>query len=160
MVKEGDTVVNEHGAKQAHVNARMDLIPPENLLLLGECLGYGAGRYGEGNWQKIAEKDNLNHALIHILKWLLGDRSEPHLVNAIARTNFALWHAIQNQEQPLYYNHPNLLKDRDEDQGEEEGIIQCADKAEARQMCSDSKYRYRFYSYPKENGGKGFFARY
>ena len=101
-------VTNEQGGKQAHVSARMDLIPPENLLLLGECLSYGAETYGERNWHKITLEENLNHAMIHILKWLAGNREEPHLVNTLARVNFALWHAIQSNDQPLEYIHPNM----------------------------------------------------
>lgn len=108
MPKEGEYVINAQGGKQAHVDARLDLIPPENLLLLGECLAYGANTYGERNWLKISLEENLNHALIHITKWLAGDREEPHLVNTLARVNFALWHAIQKGEQGLKYIHPSM----------------------------------------------------
>lgn len=109
-MKDGDTYVNEHGGRQSYVSARVDLIPPENLMLLGQCLGFGAKKYGENNWHQIPQRENLNHALVHILKWLSGDRSEPHLVNTLARVNFALWHAIQDGEQPHEYIHPDTLK--------------------------------------------------
>lgn len=117
-VKDGDTVVNESGGRQSHVSARMDLIPPLNQLLLGECLGFGANKYGENNWHLISQQENLNHALVHILKWLDGDRSEPHLVNALARVNFALYHAIKEGDQPPQYIHPDMLKNDDPDQTE------------------------------------------
>lgn len=108
--KDGDLYVNEHGGRQSYVSARLDLIPPENLLLLGQCLGFGAKKYGEGNWHQIPQNENLNHALVHIVKWLNGDRSEPHLVNVLARVNFALWHAIQDGQQPTEYIHPDMKK--------------------------------------------------
>lgn len=106
-MKDGDLYVNEYGGRQSYVSCRLDLIPPENLLLLGQCLGFGAKKYGEWNWRQIPSQENLNHALVHIVKWLSGDRDEPHLVNAVARLNFALWHAIQNGEQGLEYEHPD-----------------------------------------------------
>jgi hypothetical protein len=106
----GQTVTNEQGGKQAYVPYRLDLIPPENLLLLGECLSFGANKYGEFNWHNISLKENLNHMLGHIVQFLAGDESEPHLVNALARGNFALWQAIQEGKQPRHYYHPDLEK--------------------------------------------------
>lgn len=102
------TCVNEKGGKQSYVAERMDLIPTRPLLLLAQCLGFGAAKYGENNWHLISERENLNHAQIHITLWLDGDRSEPHLVNAAARIFFALWHAVKSGEQPTHYNHPEL----------------------------------------------------
>ena len=109
--KEGDTITNEAGGKQSYIPERIDLIPPENLLLLAQCLGFGAQKYGELNWQKIPLRDNLNHAMVHVTKYSAGDRQEPHLVNAIARLNFALWQAIQQEEQPKQYIHPEMQGD-------------------------------------------------
>lgn len=112
-MKDGDTYVNEHGGRQSYVSARMDLIPPDNLILLAQCLGFGANKYGENNWHQITQKENLNHAMVHILKWLSGDRTEPHLVNTLARVNFALWHAIQDGEQVKTYIHPDMKVKQD-----------------------------------------------
>jgi hypothetical protein len=115
MPKDGDVFVNEYGGRQSYVSTRLDLIPPENLLLLGQCLGWGAKEYGEHNWHQIPLNENLNHALVHLIEWMKGDRSEPHLVNAIARINFALWHAIQDGSQPLSYIHPRMKVEATED---------------------------------------------
>lgn len=111
-VSEGEMVVNERGGKQSFVPARIDLIPPKNLLLLGECLGFGARKYGENNWHNITVEENLNHLMVHAVKWLAGDRSEPHLVNILARGNFALWHAVESGEQPEKYIHPDMVKEK------------------------------------------------
>lgn len=104
---DGETVTNAQGGRQSHVAARLDLIPPEALLLLGECLGFGAEKYGEGNWQKIPERDHVNHAMVHLTNYLAGDRREMHLVNTLARVSFALWHAIEAGH-PKQYQHPDL----------------------------------------------------
>lgn len=107
-MNEGETITTEQGGKHSYVAARLDLVPPENALLLGECLGFGAKKYGEENWHGIPERDNLNHAMVHVTKWMAGDRGEPHLVNALARLHFALWHAIKSGEQPKRYEHPEI----------------------------------------------------
>ncbi len=38
--------------------------------------------------KNIPFEDNLSHAMNHIVEWRMGDRSEPHLVNAMARLTF------------------------------------------------------------------------
>lgn len=109
-IKEGETVVNSKGGKQSHIEARFDCIPPECLRLLAQCLGYGKNRYGRDNWKNIDFEDNLCHAMNHLNEWRRGDRTEPHLVNAIARLNFALWQAVDSGEQPETYIHPDAAK--------------------------------------------------
>lgn len=109
VVKDGDTVANELGAKQSFVAARVDLIPPECLMLIAECFGFGGRKYGEYNWLNIPLRDHLNHAHVHMLKWQMGDRNEPHLVNAAVRTIMALYKAIQQDEQPAQYIHPDMI---------------------------------------------------
>ena len=103
-MKEGETTTNANGGKQAHVRARMDQIPAECLLLLGECLATGLERYGEGNWKKLTLEENLNHAMVHITRHRMGDMTEPHLVNALARINFALWQNVDSGNQPISYH--------------------------------------------------------
>ena len=108
-----DKYVSETGVKQSFIPSRLDLVPPESLLLLGECLGYGAENYGEDNWKSaeteedhhINIRDNLNHAINHIYKHLEGDQTEMHLVNATARLNFAIWHAVKVGVYPRHYIH-------------------------------------------------------
>lgn len=108
-LKDGDTVVNEVGAKQSHISARFDCIPPEVLKLLAQCLGFGAAKYGKDNWRGIPIEDNLAHAMNHINEFRLGDNSEPHLVNTMARVTFALTQAVASGRQPAEYIHPDML---------------------------------------------------
>jgi hypothetical protein len=108
--QENNTVVNEQGGKQSHLDARFDCIPPVVLRLLAQCLGFGARKYGKDNWKNIPQWDHLNHAVNHINEWNRGNRDEPHLVNAMARLTFALWQAVDTNQQPDTYQHPDQLK--------------------------------------------------
>jgi hypothetical protein len=90
-MKEGETVTNEQGGSQSHLEARLDLIPGDALIRIGKILSAGAGKYGEWNWKKIPVNDHLNHALVHIYKHLLGSPTgEDDLGNAACRILFAL----------------------------------------------------------------------
>lgn len=108
--RDNQTYTNEQGGKQSFVSARFDCIPPVVLRLLAQCLGFGARKYGKDNWKQIEQWDHLSHAMNHINEWNRGDRSEPHLVNAIARLTFALWQAVEQGQQPDTYIHPDEVK--------------------------------------------------
>lgn len=109
-IANGATIVNESGGKQSFVKAMHSAIPPIALKLLAECLGFGARKYGLENWKKISIEENICHALNHLNEWRLGDRSEPHLINAMARISFAIWHAVDRGDQPTTYIHPDENK--------------------------------------------------
>ena len=106
-MRDGDTITNEQGGKQSFTAARFDCIPPIVLRLLAQCLGFGARKYGKDNWQAIPIEDHIAHAMNHLNEWMLSDRSEPHLVNAMARVSFALYLAVASGEQPSTYIHPD-----------------------------------------------------
>jgi hypothetical protein len=103
----GQTITNAKGGKQSFTKAMFSAIPAISLKLLAECLGFGARKYGFDNWKNLSLEENICHALNHLNEWRLGDRSEPHLVNAMARISFALWHAVDQGEQPATYIHPD-----------------------------------------------------
>jgi hypothetical protein len=105
---EGSTVVNDKGGKQSYIAARFDCLPPECLRLLAQCLGFGARKYGKENWRKIDLEDNIAHCLNHLNEFRRGDTSEPHLVNALARLNFALAIAVSEGVQSPDYHHPEM----------------------------------------------------
>jgi hypothetical protein len=106
--KNGTTIVTEGGGKHSFVAADFSAIPPEVLRLLAECLGFGLRKYGRDNWKGIPMSDNIAHAMNHLNEFALGDREENHLVNALARTTFAIWQAVQAGEQPTHYTHPDM----------------------------------------------------
>lgn len=105
---DGQTVTNEKGGKQSYIAARFDCIPPECQRLLAQCLGFGAKKYGKDNWRKIELEDNLAHCLNHLNEFRRGDTSEPHLVNALARLNFALAIAVSEGLQVSDYHYPEM----------------------------------------------------
>lgn len=107
MVQENQTVTNENGATQSFIEADFDAIPAKPLRLVAQCLGFGRRKYGKENPGKISIEDHLSHAMNHTNEWRAGDRSEPHLVNAIARLFFALSQAIDTNQQPERYIHPD-----------------------------------------------------
>jgi hypothetical protein len=106
---DGQTVTNDRGGKQSFISARFDCIPPEVLRLLAQCLGFGARKYGRDNWRQIDLEDNIAHAMNHLNEWNRGDRSEPHLVNAMARITFALSQAVAAGWQEKDYIHPEMV---------------------------------------------------
>lgn len=111
MPKEGQLTTNEQGGSQSFIEADFNCIPWVVLRLLAQCLGFGKRKYGFENWKKIPIEEHLAHAMNHINEWRAGDRSEPHLVNAMARITFALWQAVDSGQQPTRYIHPDMLKE-------------------------------------------------
>lgn len=83
------TVENERGGRQSHVAARLDLLDGPTILRLGVILGQGAKKYGDNNWRNIDCEDHVNHALIHLMGYLTGDRQDDHLGHALCRLMFA-----------------------------------------------------------------------
>lgn len=84
------THTNEHGGKQSDIPYRFDLMPPLATLAVAEVQATGAKKYGDWNWKKIPILDHLNHALMHVFAYMVGDRSEKHLRNAACRILYAL----------------------------------------------------------------------
>lgn len=45
--------------------------------------GCGGTKYGRFNYHKgMPVHQTINHAIVHVIRWLLGDRTEPHLAKA------------------------------------------------------------------------------
>lgn len=106
--KDGTKVTNATKGSQSFLLANFRCIPPCVLRLLAQCLGFGMIKYGFENWKNISMDDNLSHAMNHINEWRRGDRSEPHLVNAMARLTFAITLAVEAGDQPDSYIHPDM----------------------------------------------------
>ena len=83
-------VTNKDGGKQSEVKYRMDLIPPKVMMTLGNVLNFGEKKYGKDNWKLIPRIDHINHAIIHVFKYLSGDKREDHLGHALTRLAFAV----------------------------------------------------------------------
>lgn len=65
-------------------------MPPRAVLAVAEVLKHGADKYGVDNWRGIPVADHINHAMIHVLAWLAGDRQDDHLSHFACRALMAL----------------------------------------------------------------------
>lgn len=62
------------GRKDDAGKARMDLIPPEVLVGLGDILAFGAEKYGDRNWEKGMRWGRPFAALMrHMWAWWSGE---------------------------------------------------------------------------------------
>ena len=76
---------------------RLDLIPPEALLELGEVFGEGAIRHGDENWKKgMPNSVVINHMLRHLLLYMKGDRDEPHMGKVMFGCCVLIWNEENN----------------------------------------------------------------
>jgi len=69
------------------VGTGLVLIPWYSILELGKIFIEGL-RYGRDNWKKGVndkeyQEERLEHAMLHLLKWKEGDRSEQHLAKVM-----------------------------------------------------------------------------
>jgi hypothetical protein len=90
--------VNANGASQSKVQHHVTSIDPATLLGLARVHAEGDAKYGRDNWRGVSPNDHLNHAMVHMLAWLAGDRTEPgldHLLHAMCRVGMA--HAVANE---------------------------------------------------------------
>lgn len=78
----------KHGRKDDQAKPRHDLIPPELNDAVARVLTFGAGKYGERNWEKGMRWGRPFAALMrHLWAWWRGERQDPE-------TGMShLWHA-------------------------------------------------------------------
>jgi hypothetical protein len=86
------------GVKNDADKRRLDLIPAEALLAIGDVLTYGAKKYEPDNWKKIPNaRDRIyGAALRHILAWRSGEIADndsglSHIAHAITNLMFLIW---------------------------------------------------------------------
>ena len=96
-------ITYKSGASRNSVGiTRLDLIPPEALLELGEVFGEGAITHGDDNWKKgMPNAVVVNHMLRHLLLYLQGDRKELHLGKVMFGCCVLIWnrdHVIDLKE--------------------------------------------------------------
>jgi len=90
---------NKNGGRQSKIEEAPRLLPPVAQLEKSKVLAKGF-RYGLNNWKLLTKEENIDHALRHIFLYLNGDMSEPHLVNAACRLDFAI---ETEYEVPMHY---------------------------------------------------------
>lgn len=62
----------------------------QQVINIAKILQYGADRYAPNNWRLIPEEEHINHALIHIVAHIAGDRQDDHINHALCRLMMAL----------------------------------------------------------------------
>lgn len=80
----GDTNFDTGAVRSADRN-HLDFtsLPIIGLLGLARTAHEGGSKYGRFNYlQGLPPHDAVNHAIVHLLMWSAGDRSEPHLSHA------------------------------------------------------------------------------
>jgi hypothetical protein len=104
---------------------RMDLIPPEALMALGEVFAYGAKKYTDRNWEKGMDWGRLVGATHrHFAAWMAGEDDDPE------STLPHLWHVLTNVAMLAAYEVRGSGKDdrttycRAEDNGDEKDVLE------------------------------------
>lgn len=80
-----EDVTNENGATQSKIPYALSTAPIRAILSVGAVQAEGDAKRGVHNWHGISVEDHINHALTHLLSYLVGDRQDDHLQHAAWR---------------------------------------------------------------------------
>lgn len=85
------TETGEGGGKQSVCGVSLaEGFPAAAVLQIGAIVDAGRRKYGADNWRKIKRADHINHALMHLLAFVAGDRQDDHLGHAACRALMAM----------------------------------------------------------------------
>lgn len=101
-----------NGRKDDGGKTRWSLVPWKQLEDVVQVLGFGADKYGEGNWREVPDMEPryFSAAMRHMLAWRDGELSDresgfPHLAHAICCLIFLMWkddHNVQTYNKLVY----------------------------------------------------------
>jgi len=82
---------------------RMDLLPPKAIAELGKVLTYGAGEYGDNNWQQVETKRYVAAILRHLMAWMDGEDHDKksklhHMSHVLCNAAFLVHKVVFYQE--------------------------------------------------------------
>ena len=91
-------IIYKSGASRNDIGKiRLDLIPSEALLELGEVFGEGAITHGDNNWKKgMPNSVVINHMLRHLLLYRKGNRTELHIGKVMFGCCVLIWNEENN----------------------------------------------------------------
>ena len=70
--------VQDQGSHFDEGKPRVDLIPPVAMLGMGKVFGFGAGKYGDRNWEKgVKNSKLLGSTLRHLIYHMAGETNDP-----------------------------------------------------------------------------------
>lgn len=113
-----------NGKKADDGKNRLDLVPPDALLAVGQVLTYGANKYGERNWERGMKWGRVfGAALRHMWAWWAGEKNDPetglpHLWHAATCLMFLIAYEVRNvgtDDRNLIRNNPQAVPTRGED---------------------------------------------
>lgn len=79
------------GTKNDSGKVRLDLVPPEVIIAIGEILTFGSQKYQDWNWAKGIKYSRVYAALQrHLLSYMKGEKFDPETGKS------HLWHAACN----------------------------------------------------------------
>lgn len=87
---DAETITHPNGAKESKAEFAATSLPPKALLAVAAVQKLGDDKYGVDNWRDIPVRDHLNHAQIHYLAHMAGDKQDKHLEHYATRALMAL----------------------------------------------------------------------
>ena len=57
----------------------------QQVMTIAKVLQYGADRYEPNNWRLIPQEEHINHALVHLVAEIAGDKQDDHRDHALCR---------------------------------------------------------------------------
>ena len=89
-----------NGYKTRATPYRFELMPADALLAVCEVFTHGAKDHGDNNWERGKVGHHVAKAIVHLLAWQIGDRSDSHLTHAGCRILMAIALEIRQKNAP------------------------------------------------------------
>jgi hypothetical protein len=88
-------LVYESGYSRSDDVPAFDLIEPAFITAMAEVMSEGEKLHGKDNWKRATPDEQgvtVRHLMGHLMRWLTGDRSEPHLAKVAIGAMFLHYH--------------------------------------------------------------------
>lgn len=88
-------LVYESGYSRSDDVPAFDLLEAPFLTAMAEVMSEGEKRHGRENWKRATPQEQhitVRHLIGHLMRWLCGDRSEPHLAKVAIGAMFLHYH--------------------------------------------------------------------
>jgi len=91
LEKNAPVVVNKRGGEHSYMAFAYHLLDPVAIQELAKVMAYGEKKgYKRDNWRLLSIDDHLNHTIMHLIAYMIGDKQDNHLEHAFTRLMFAL----------------------------------------------------------------------
>ena len=90
-----DSITYASGYRRTDDVPAFDLLEPAFLLEMAQVMSEGEKKHGRENWKLATPAEQhitVRHLQGHLNKWLMGDRSEPHLAKVAIGAMFLHFH--------------------------------------------------------------------